>query len=664
MTPEQEKNTEPIVRQPPETGGTPALLEDFVRVLRTSFNTSSLYPPEHPSFKKSAGELRDKINEMLSAGINITIGVMPDRLVIAGREFAGAASYGELAVALHQRKIKSVSFFPGITAEDIAFFLSAVTFSVKEIAGHGGINAILNRYSLQSISVEELDYQELLEGGTEEVTQVWQFLLDEAVAKNDKQAVRNLVKHLVNDFKGVARRMGMSQFLDDEEASQSVNRFLDYLANNDREGFRECVSGIAETALTARSAELSPAHVAKLRKFFRNCSDGDFAAILNGELVKKDDFDLLGLDLFSRLAEGRDHANIAALTLDSLRKEPFSSGDKIGRRIETLFSGETSAPDLPGSYRTSLMLFLQNASFGQERMLDRDILEGNYFYMLLNLLMQENDPARAAKIGRQMESGWGKIVASADIGYLHSLVELLEQRRNGPQALPKEVTELLDRLVVSFVEELIWDPDFHDMPLLEKVSGSRKGPDFYLQKFFEEGLVTSCALNLFIRFFPEELDGFYSRLRSMSEDINFLDHMVSALGGTGAPQIERILESIYEFSGVFVRTRVLEVMGTDAVPGKDFLLRVLREADDVSLKREALKMIVKQGSGEAEAAGILFGIPSHWGKKNKLLMVNITAAQEASFRAAVPSLELLNKRPFFWNAALRRKAGEALRYLR
>jgi len=109
----------------------PTLLDDFVRVLRASLNVSSLYPPEHPSFKKSAEELRDKINEVLAAGITVTIGVMPDRLIIAGREFSGAASYGELAASLHQRKIKSVSFFPGITAEELAIFLSAVTFPPK-----------------------------------------------------------------------------------------------------------------------------------------------------------------------------------------------------------------------------------------------------------------------------------------------------------------------------------------------------------------------------------------------------------------------------------------------------------------------------------------------------------------------------------------------------
>jgi len=653
MIPNEDKNAGPEA----------PLLEDFVRVLRSSMNVSSLYPSDHPSFKKSAEELRGKINEVLSAGVSLTIGVMPDRLVISGREFTGALSYGELASSLHQRKIKSVSFLPGITTEELTVFLSVITFSARDIAGHGGINSLLNRYSLQGIVVEDLDYQELLEGGTEEITQVWHFLLDEAMAKNDKQAVRHLVKHLVSEFKGVARRLGMQKFLDDEETSKSVNRFLDYLSQNDKEGFRECVNGLAETALNARAAGLDAGQVAKLKKFFRNCNDEDFAAILSGELIKKDDFDLLSLNVFSRLAEGRNHGNIAALTLDALRKEPLSSNQKVAKRIEKLFSGE-AAPDIPGTYRTSLMLFLQNASFGKDQLLDREALEGNYFYMLLNLLMQERDAERAVKIGRQLESGWGKIVALGDTDYLHRLIEVSESRRTGPQPLPAEVLELLDRLVVSFVEELIWSSDFQDPSLLEKVKVSRKGADFYLQKFFEEGVVNPCALDLFIRLFPEKLDDFYVHLRLKSDDIDFLEQLVSALGETGHPLVQGMLETIYEFSNPLIRVRILKTMRHSPAPGVNFLLNVLKDENDVSLKRESLMIIMEQGIGEAEAAQALFGIQSPWGKKNKLLMANIAAAQEASFKAAIPSLESLSKRPFFWNSALRHKANEALRYLR
>ena len=639
------------------------LLDDFVRVFRSSVNVSSLYPSDHPSFKKSAEESRIKINEVLTAGIALTIGVMPDRLVIAGREFAGALSYGELASSLHQRKIRSLSFLPGVTAEELTVLFSVITFSAKDIARHGGINSLLNRYSLQFVVVEELDYQELLEGGTEEITHIWHFLLDEAMAKNDKQAVRHLVKHLVNEFKGVARRLGMQQFLDDEETSKSVNRFLDYLSQNDKEGFRECVSGLAEAALNARAAGLDAGQVAKLKKFFRNCNDEDFAAILSGELIKKDDFDLLSLNLFSRLAEGRNHENIAALTLDALKKESVPSDVKIGKRIEKLFSGE-AAPDLPGTYRTSLMHFLQNASFGREQLLDRGALEGNYFYMLLNLLMQERDAERALKIGEQLELGWGKIVDSGDTDYVHRLVEVSEARKSGPQPLPEKIVELLDKLVVSFTEELIWERDFHDPALLEKVRASRKGADFYLQKFFEEGIITSCALNLFIKLFPEKLEDFYLHLRLKSDDIGFLEQLVSVLGETGHPLAQGMLETVYDFSSALIRARILQAMHRNSAPGINFLLRVLKEENDVSLKREVLMIMMKQGIGETEALTVLFGMQSPWGKKNQLLMANIAAVQEASFKAAIPFLELLGKRPFFWNNALRRKANEAIRYLK
>ncbi len=659
----EEKKTDDQSLRPSGMSSDPALLDDFVRVLRASLNVSSLYPPEHPSFKKSAEELRDKINEVLASGITVTIGVMPDRLVIAGREFAGAASYGELAASLHQRKIKSVSFFPGITSEELAIFLSAVTFSPKDIAKQGGINSLLNRYSLHFVAVDDLDYQDLLEGGAGDSTQVWHYLLEEVMAKNDKQAAHNLVKQMVKDFKGAARRLGMSQLLEDEETSQNVNRFLDYLSHNDKTGFRECVSGIAETALNDRSKELDQTQVAKLRRFFRNCTDEDFAAILSGELVERDGLDMLSLSLFSRLAEGRNHADIAALTVDMLKKEPLSSGDKIAKRVEKLFSGEAAA-DLPGTYRTSLMLFLQNASFGSAQSLDREVLEGNYFYMLLNLLTQERDPGRAAVITGKLESDWSKIIAAADTDYVHSLVDIMESRRISDYPLPKEITEQLGRLVVSFVEELIWDDNFQDTSLLEMVSASTKGPDFYLHKIFEEGVMTSCALNLFIGLFPEEMDGFYARLRLKSEDIGFLDRLISSLETTGVPAAQKILQDIYGFSNIFLRKRILEAMSTLRHPDDGFLLRVLEAEEDVSLKRETLVMLAEEGKGEMEAARILFGIPSPWGKKNNLLIANITAAQEASFKAAVPSLELLSRRPFFWNAALRRRASEALRYLR
>ena len=60
----------------------------------------------------------------------------------------------------------------------------------------------------------------------------------------------------------------------------------------------------------------------------------------------------------------------------------------------------------------------------------------------------------------------------------------------------------------------------------------------------------------------------------------------------------------------------------------------------------------------------MFSVDDMWGRKNGVIMENINIAQELNAREAITYLEGLAKRPFFWNAPVRRRAQMALEVLR
>jgi hypothetical protein len=101
-----------------------------------------------------------------------------------------------------------------------------------------------------------------------------------------------------------------------------------------------------------------------------------------------------------------------------------------------------------------------------------------------------------------------------------------------------------------------------------------------------------------------------------------------------------------------------------AAPGlakyEEFLLSVLK-SEETFLKKEALNILAKDETTKKQALEEVLCLLSPWGKKNKVIIENITIIEGLELKAAKPYLLSLSKRLFFWNRNVRKKALEVLK---
>jgi len=121
-----------------------------------------------------------------------------------------------------------------------------------------------------------------------------------------------------------------------------------------------------------------------------------------------------------------------------------------------------------------------------------------------------------------------------------------------------------------------------------------------------------------------------------------------------------ILEQIYLLSNNYIKIEVLRAMQELDRFDKDFLISILQK-DDIYQKKEALLILMKDERTKKEALEILFLVKSPWGRKNRVLLDNIIAVEDAGLKEAKDYLIGISKTHFFWNWNIKRKAKEVLK---
>ena len=90
----------------------------------------------------------------------------------------------------------------------------------------------------------------------------------------------------------------------------------------------------------------------------------------------------------------------------------------------------------------------------------------------------------------------------------------------------------------------------------------------------------------------------------------------------------------------------------------NFALSVL-EKSGARLKKEALRILIRDAQLRRQAAAALLVISSPFGMNNSLLIENIGLCSQAGLKEAGDYLGFLEHRRFFWNRGVREKAKVA-----
>ncbi len=629
-------------------------LEEFFKNLKKTFNITCLFSKDHPSFLKAIEDFKTNVDATFVFLKPLRIGVTPDSFLVQTKYFSGL-SYRDLAKMLHLRRVKSIEIKAGVTVEELVILFYRLSMHPKEIMASGGLADILDREKISHISVEELDYSQLLKGSGSEYKDVWIYLLQEAVDRDDSakaDALADIFDKIVGHFR-------LREILENEKLKENLHRFISYLKDKGRDKFLQCAKDMA--SLILKEKEIIPeADIEKIRVFFKDLSEEDFADILSRDILNDEEFDPLSFDLFSKILDEEKHKSIALQTAKALKDKPLKDNPTLVRNVQKLLSvPETSV--VSRIYRNAISSFLTDIAFANIINLDAELISGSYHSVLLNLLYEEKDREKLASILEKMTAELDKIFRKKELGYLRSLLELINKKMLADPSLG-EMFEGLENLIYKLVEDAVCQQDKPGdfQYFIDNIPRSALGLDAYLTRIFNENKLNSGCLRLFLKLFPDQLPLFYQNLEEKGQDMEFLIRIAGSLSEIPGPASLEILKHMYSFSNNFIKIEVLGAMQKLPQYDSGFLLSVLKN-EDFPFKKEALRILRKEQESRKKALEALFPIRNPWWTKNNMVLQNILVVEEVGLKEAKDYLVKISKRHFFWNRNIRK---EALRVLK
>jgi hypothetical protein len=631
-----------------------ALIE-FLKGLRISLNNASVYFKEHPFYLKSVQEFKQKIDALFAFMNPIKINIAPQSLFIDGKNYDKTQLHTELATLFHLRKIKTIEIREGLTVDELLNLLSALALPPKDIMKNGGLRNILLRQKNMHCFVEDLDYSQLLGAVGEEAKDIWGYLFGEAAQNRDEQAINNCV----DNFGAVVGNLKAKDLTADDNLKKNICSFLVCLKDGKKDKFDRCSREMFK-AIMKNKGSIGSEEIEKVKEFFKDVNEEQFADMLLEGLVKDDSFDALSLELFSKLTGAKNQQDISRSLLERISsKDALKENPRAAKRVKELLS-KSQNQAVSEVYRNILSSLLKDISFEKGVFFDRSRLHTNFRYLLLNLLEEEKDKGKLALIVTKITDEWGNIVNDKDTRFLRFFCDI-EIKIKGSFPDLAGLFEDIDKRLTDFVEHLLWENN--PLPelgyLIDILNKSSLDADYYLNKIFSEERLSPSVLKLFFKSFPDQQGSFLKRLEKRNSDMDFIIRVINNLKLVESGLVLGILAGIYGLSGEMARIEVLKVMSTLSQINGSFLLSILHK-DSGYLKKQALVVLRRDPQLRKEACGVMLAIPSFLGLKNDLLLENMDLIDEAGFKEAADYLQFLRSRPYFWNKRIRQKAGEIL----
>jgi hypothetical protein len=636
-------------------------LNEFLKGLRIVINNASAYHRGHPYFIKSVDIFKTKIETLFSFLSPIKINITPNSLFMDGRYLEKATLHLDLASMLHLRKIKSIELRQGLNNEELIDFLSAIALPIKEILRRGGMQNILNREKNPHISIDELDYSELLRDGGEESKDIWVYLFKAATQNDDLAKIHAYAEN----FEKIINQFRANDLYEDAELRQNIYNFLMYLKATEKEKFYNCSKDLLRLLLRDKDIPQEE-KFDRIKILFQDLSNEDLTEALLESISKDDDFNNLSFAVFHRLFDENRNKDIATTLESKLKNTEFlRNNPKIRKKIKELFSVSDESNILP-LYKQAVLWLAQEHVAENIFSYDQEILQVNYRLLLFNLLEQEKDIQSLELISELLLKECDNIVKENNIQHLKFLSEVLDKKIKDDPHLITPLDKLQDR-ISHFVENTVFEYEKSAGMeyFIDTLRTSSLGFEFYLNKIFNEKIINPLVLKLLLKLFPEKLHHFYKNLENTKFDMDFLAKIVKSFEGLESPLSLEVLKRIFYFSNNIIRMEVLKSMHTLSTYDEEFLLSVLRK-EEIILKKEALLILARDENSRIRAMQELFAIPSPLGKKNKVIMENIMVIEGivgCELKEAREHLTVFSKKRFFWNRNIREKATEVLKKL-
>lgn len=631
-------------------------LADFLRSLEVSLKQASIYFKEHPAFLKSVEDVKTKADIVLNSESPLRIFFTPHSLFIEDEHWEKERIHKELAKTFHHRMVKSLEIRAGITIEELANFIIKTNLRTKDILMRGGLKAILEREDISHLSVEALDYSQLLKGEGEEIQDIWEYYLNEGLELDDSKKI----DEITNNFEKVVPSYKTQTLLENEELLQNINKLFIYLNKTKKKSFQKCAKVLLKSLMKNKDISYE-SKLDNIQTLFKDLSDEDFAWILWEELSTDRDFDSLSFNIFSRLSEESKQENIAHSLQGLIKKEDISGiNPDIIERIRDLLTRqrETFVPEM---YRNILLTLFKDIKFEDRLAIDRNLLQHSYLYLLLELLAKESNKERILPLIDEISEGWEKRDKSRELEYALILFPLLKNNHQHISSEPsfknlrKQLSAILERAILrGDISQ-----DFDDQ--LDFLDETSLNTNTYLNKIFREHNVHHYVLALFFKFFPDEIEIFIGLLNKRKAEGQFLEQVIESLQSIDSHLSFTILtlESIFSFGNRNIKLKTLKAMQKLPKYDEDFLISVLKK-EERPLKKEALTILARINLSREKALRTLLTISSPFGIKNRILMDNLILIEEMDLKEARQYLTPLSLTRAFWHKKIKSKSLQIL----
>ncbi len=630
------------------------VIRAFVVSLKVALRNASIYTLEHPAFAEGIADLRKKLDDLFEFVIPLIIGFTPRSLFIDDRFYEKDKIFQELARLFHFRKIKSITIDQSINPEELQMFIARISEPAKDILKDGGPIAILEQEGIESILIEELDYRELLQGEGEELKEIWVRLMQEALEEENKEQIMELA----DNFAKVIKEFSPQEIVENPEAKETIKKFFSYLKDNEGDRFTECGKDLIKAAMRRKDKTPQEAFQ-ELRQMTSGILEEDLALTFWGEMLQDESFEPLNVSIFSMFVENKKEGRVNYQISKMFRSNEILNDNKqVLDKLKDLLHGPENELLSP-IYRNTLHTLLKQMTWEQEQNFDYDQLFRSTRFILANLFEDEIEPDEAVDLLKRILDQWDRIAQERDFEYLKVLYDDLEKR--GHAVSSYQVYKTLRSRLAEFVENAILEGDLNLYLeyFISRFDHSAHEVNVYLDKIFTEGKVTPYILKAYFKFHTEYLFYFNLNLDTYASDTNLIERIIDGLQMVDSRISFVTLKHIFTNKNPRIKQRVLEAMQKITLYESNFLLPIMRDKD-MSLKAEALLILVKDEDTRKKALSRLFLIHSPFGIRNKRTIEHIQMVGERNIQEARSYLETLEKRKAFWNRGLRETAAGVL----
>jgi hypothetical protein len=511
----------------------------------------------------------------------------------------------------------------------------------------------LEKADIKTISAEELDYSQLLKGEGEEIKDVWSFLLQEAVAHNNQKKMEEVLAN----FENVIDEFDIDEIEESLASDGNFTLFFNYLKDRHGEDLKKCTKILIKSLIRNKKIT-EDLRLDNLKKLLMDVDEDDIASSFWEEVITDDNFDPFSFSIFSRLMEKKKKEAVENSFSNIIDAQTKKRGPEFKVKIKELFS-DSSTPIMSAVYLKTLKTIDGKITYRANLEFDRQHLQKNFWYLLLNMFAMQRDKKLLMRRLSVIKAEWVHLLQSGDLEILRYIYHELKEKE--AEIGSEEETVELKKQITTYIEDKILNGEASDHfdYFIESMKGSNWDLNLYLDKIFNEKIVTPYILKAAFRFFTGYLFKFNTELIEKTTDTKFLELLVDSLKKIDSPVSLVTLKTIYKLDNPAIKPKVLRAMLHFSDCDENFLFPLLRNKE-IAVKKASMLILVKHPTSRMEALDKLFDIESPYGIRNKTIKKHIKIADEMNLREAKDHLISLTKRKNFWNKSIREMASIVL----